>query len=260
MSRNQILLSMTTENQTIMGNYYNKLNTVVVIPARGGSEEIKNKNIRDFAGKPLIAWTIELALAVRNVSRVIVSTDSKEIAEVAIRFGAEAPFIRPGEISLSSTPIEPVLAHAYEWLRDNNSYNADAIVLLFPTNPLRRIAHVEECIDWFYLNKVDSVFTVNESPAHYTPFWTIVKGSNGRIEYYGGKDIRLGYSRRQDFPIKCYAKNDLVFVLKPENLYQLTPSLFGDNNDIIVTKRIYDGDINDIDDWDSTLARFKNIN
>jgi CMP-N-acetylneuraminic acid synthetase len=86
---------------------------VAMIQARGGSRGIPDKNNLDFAGKPLIAWTIEQAHAAKGVTRVIVSTDSQRIAEIARQYGAEVPFLRPAEISAANTPIEPVLAHIW---------------------------------------------------------------------------------------------------------------------------------------------------
>ena len=232
---------------------------VAVIPARGGSRGIPDKNIRDFAGKPLIAWTIEQALAAHGVDRVIVSTDSERIADIARKYGAEVPFFRPDGISTSETPIEPVMLHAFEWLQANEAYRADAMLLLFPTNPLRQVAHIEECVELFSTADVDSVITVNESPAHYTPYWTLVRQDDGRVTYFGGNDIRKGYARRQDFPQTCYAKNDLVFVINPENLKEDPSSLYGERVELHVTERIYDGDINDPEDWELTLHTFRKL-
>ena len=152
---------------------------VAVIPARGGSRGIPDKNIRDFAGKPLIAWTIEQACEAEKVDRVIVSTDSERIADIARDYGAEVPFLRPAEISASDTAIEPVMEHAYESLRQNEGYTADSLVLLFPTNPLRETHHIDNCIELFSSSETDLVITVNESPAHYTPYWTLVRDNNG---------------------------------------------------------------------------------
>jgi len=232
---------------------------VAIIPARGGSSGIPDKNIREFARKPLIAWTIELALATKGISRVIVSTDSERIADISRAYGAEVPFLRPAEIALPDTPIEPVLAHAWDWLRMYENYSADALVLLFPTNPLRKIEHIDECLNLYFSSSVDSVFTVNESPAHYTPYWTLVHDENGCVSYFGGQDIRAGYCRRQDFPKKCYAKNDLVFVINPKNLFQSKASLYGVENRVVVLKRIFDGDINTPEDWNLTLKMFSYI-
>ena len=232
---------------------------VVVIPARGGSRGIQDKNIRDFSGKPLIAWTIEQAHAAKGVTRVIVSTDSQRIAEISRQYGAEVPFLRPADISAANTPIEPVLAHAYEWLRINENDETDALLLLFPTNPLRQSRHIEQCLDLFYSSGADSVLTVNESPAHYTPYWTLVRDGDGVVRYFGGKDIRLGYERRQDFPQQCFAKNDLVFVIRPQNLFGTQPSLYGERAELVVTDRFFDGDINDPEDWELTLRMFQHL-
>jgi len=230
---------------------------VAIIPARGGSLGIQDKNIREFAGKPLIAWTIEQACEAKSVDRVIVSTDSGRIAEIAQSYGAEVPFFRPAEISVSATAIEPVMAHAYEWLKNNEDYEADSLLLLFPTNPLRQIQHIDDCVKQFLSTGADSVITVNESPAHYTPYWTLVKSEDGVVSYFNGQDIRKGYSRRQDFPKQCFAKNDLVFVIRPKNLFEKTPSLYGKQVELYITNRIFDVDINTIEDWDLTLQTFK---
>ena len=230
---------------------------VAIIPALAGSRGIPDKNILEFAGKPLIAWTIEQACKASNIDRVIVSTDSERIADIARNFGAEVPFLRPAEISASDVAIEPVMVHAYEWLRANESYKAGSLILLFPTNPLRAIHHIDECLELFISSKADSVISVHESPAHYTPYWILVRDDNGVVSYFGGKDIRAGYARRQDFPQQCFAKNDLVFVVNPENLFGKFPSLYGERVELYITDRIYDGDINNIEDWDVTLQTFR---
>ncbi|MFH0789760.1 MAG: acylneuraminate cytidylyltransferase family protein [Pseudomonadota bacterium] len=231
--------------------------TIAVIPARGGSKTIPDKNIRMFEGKPLIAWTIECARKAKGVDRVIVSTDSETIANISLTYGAEVPFLRPAGISTAETPIEPVVAHAYEWLRNNLDCLADPLILLFPTNPLRQRSHIEEALALFHQSKADSVIAVNKSPAHYTPYWTLVRGPQGRVSYFSGQDLRTGYNRRQDFPQVCFAKNDLVFVLRPQNLLGNPPSLYGERVELYVTDRIFDGDINTQEDWDLTLLTFR---
>lgn len=233
------------------------IKNVALIPARSGSMGILNKNIKLFHGKPLIAWTIELALKCNSIDRVIVSTDSLEIAELAKRYGAEVPFLRPQNISAANTSIEPVLKHAYEWLDKKESYRAQSLALLFPTNPLRRLSHLKRAINLYYEKKADTVLTVNKSPAHYTPYWTLVKDKNNRVTYFDGSDLRGGYSRRQDFPLECFAKNDLVFIVNPENLYSNPSSIFGDKVEFLETETIYDGDINTAEDWDVAEITFE---
>src|SRR4030067_149898 len=96
--------------------------TLAIIPARGGSKGIPRKNIRNFAGYPLIAWSIAAAKQSASVTRVIVSTDDEEIAAVARQFGAETPFLRPAEFSQDATPDLPVFRHALGWLAGHQNH------------------------------------------------------------------------------------------------------------------------------------------
>src|SRR5215216_3574890 len=98
---------------------------LALIPARGGSKGIPRKNIRHFAGYPLIAWSIAAANQASCVTRIIVSTDDEEIASVARQFGAETPFLRPSELAQDQTTDLPVFEHALEWLKDNENYTPD---------------------------------------------------------------------------------------------------------------------------------------
>jgi N-acylneuraminate cytidylyltransferase len=124
----------------------NSYEILAIIPARGGSKSIPRKNIIDFAGHPLIAYSIAAGLAAESISRVIVSTDDAEIAEISRRFGAETPFIRPDEFSQDSTPDLPVFVHALSWLEKNESYTPDIVVQLRPTSPFRRIQHIDTAV------------------------------------------------------------------------------------------------------------------
>lgn len=119
---------------------------LALIPARGGSKSIPRKNIRPFAGYPLIAYSIAAGLAVGTVQRVIVSTDDVEIAAIARRYGAETPFLRPAEHSGDSTPDLPVFQHALRWLDEQEGYRPEIIVQLRPTSPFRRVAHIDAAV------------------------------------------------------------------------------------------------------------------
>jgi len=120
--------------------------TLALIPARGGSKSIPRKNILDFAGYPLISYSIAAGLAAETVTRVIVSTDDDEIAEISRRSGAETPFLRPAEHSMDQTPDLPVFEHALEWLAENEGYHPDIVVQLRPTSPFRRVRHIDEAV------------------------------------------------------------------------------------------------------------------
>jgi N-acylneuraminate cytidylyltransferase len=119
---------------------------LALIPARGGSKSIPRKNIRSFAGQPLIAYSIAAGLAAKTVSRVIVSTEDEEIAEIARQYGAETPFLRPMELSQDDTPDLPVFQHALTWLDENESYRPEIIVQLRPTSPFRRTRHIDQAV------------------------------------------------------------------------------------------------------------------
>ena len=134
--------------------------TLCIIPARGGSKGIPRKNIRLLAGKPLIAYTIETAKKCPSIHKTIVTTDDAEIAEVASRFGAEVPFLRPKELADDNTPIMPVLRHAISFLEQRGE-QYDTIVLLEPTSPLRSVDDVEQAIQKLADGDVDTVVGVS---------------------------------------------------------------------------------------------------
>ena len=116
---------------------------LALIPARSGSKGIPRKNIRSFAGYPLIAWSIAAGLQAHTVNRVIVSTDDAEIASVAREYGAEAPFLRPPELAQDRTTDLPVFEHALKWLEEIEGYKPDIVIQLRPTSPIRP----KDCVD-----------------------------------------------------------------------------------------------------------------
>src|SRR4051794_14646197 len=120
---------------------------LVVIPARGGSKGIPGKNLRNLGGKPLVAWSIEQALAASAPLRVVISTDSEEIASVARDYGAEVPYLRPAELATDESPTEPTLLHALENTPD--AADIAAVMLLQPTSPLRRSGSIDLALELF---------------------------------------------------------------------------------------------------------------
>jgi len=119
---------------------------LAILPARGGSKGIPRKNIRPFAGYPLIAFGIAAALQAKTVTRVIVSTDDEEIADIARRCGAETPFLRPAELAQDRTADLPVFQHALTWLAENEDYHPEAVVHLHPTSPVRPVGCVDRAV------------------------------------------------------------------------------------------------------------------
>lgn len=138
--------------------------TLALIPARGGSKSIPQKNTRDFGGIPLIAHSIRIALSCPSIERTIVSTDCENTAQIAKNWGAEVPFLRPNEISEDLTPDYPVLLHCLDWLKARENYCPEFIVFLRPTSPKRTVEMVESAISLLRSNpEADSVRTVIES-------------------------------------------------------------------------------------------------
>jgi N-acylneuraminate cytidylyltransferase len=129
-----------------------KPEVLAIIPARGGSKGIPRKNIRNFAGHPLIAFSIAAGLQASTVTRVIVSTDDEEIAAVARRYGADTPFLRPAEFAQDQTLDLPVFQHALDWLRANENYCPDVVVQLRPTSPIRPLGLVDEAVNLLLAN------------------------------------------------------------------------------------------------------------
>jgi N-acylneuraminate cytidylyltransferase len=119
---------------------------LALIPARGGSKELPRKNVLPLAGKPLIAHTVGHALAASTVTRTVVSTDDDEIAEAALRAGAEVPFRRPAELARDDSPDVDAFRHALTWLAEAEAYEPDAVVHLRPTHPVRRVELVDQAV------------------------------------------------------------------------------------------------------------------
>ena len=142
----------------------NDVKVLAIIPARGGSKRILNKNIRDFCGKPLIAYTIEQAKAHPKITRVIVDTDSLEIASVAKKYGAEVPFLRPAYLASDKASVNDAMLHILSRLNKEERYEPDSIVLLQTTSPLREISDIDACFEMMEKTKAATVLTV--APTH----------------------------------------------------------------------------------------------
>ncbi len=173
------------------------LDIVAMIFARGGSKGLPGKNVKPFLGKPLIGWAIEHALAVSRVRRVIVSTDSHEIAEVALQYKAEVPFIRPAELALDESPEWSAWRHALEFIKQEEKRLPDAMLSVPTTAPLRLVADLEHCLDEFEKQDSDIIITVSES--HRNPYFNMVTmNSDGTVKLAvnNGRPVK----RRQDAP------------------------------------------------------------
>ena len=119
------------------------MNIVAIIPARRGSQRIHHKNIKPFAGKPIIAYSIQAAQKSKLFDKIIVSTDSKQIAEIASKYGAEVPFLRPAELSNDYIATAPVIVHAIDWLQQNN-FTIEFFCCIYATAPFIEIKYLKQ--------------------------------------------------------------------------------------------------------------------
>ncbi|CAN1534725.1 NeuA CMP-N-acetylneuraminic acid synthetase [Methylophilaceae bacterium] len=188
------------------------LKVVAIIFARGGSKGLPGKNIRPFNGKPLIAWAIESALAVNRVQRVIVSTDSEDIAEVARKNGAEVPFMRPAELAGDDSPEWLAWRHALNYLRESTGALPEVMVSMPTTAPLRLPIDIENCLDEYEKGDADMVITVTD--AHRNPYFNIVKSNtDGSVGLVNPSQSTI--ARRQDAPV-VYDMATVCYVANPD--------------------------------------------
>lgn len=185
---------------------YKNNKVLCVIPARGGSKGLPGKNIKNLLGKPLIAYTIEQARQSQYIDRIIVSTESDEIARISKEFGAEIPFIRPIDLSGDNVGTIDVLLHAIYWLEVNDNYLFDILVVLHVTAPLRNVTDIDNSIKLLVDENADNVFSVTES--HRNPYFNM-------IEVNGDGKVSLAkegnYTTRQSTP-KVYDMNASIYV------------------------------------------------
>lgn len=217
---------------------------VAVIPARGGSKGIAGKNIIPLGGRPLISHTIAAARQCPRIGRVLVSTDSAEIASVARQWHAEVPFLRPPELAADNTPMLPVLQHVLD-----NVQVSRAMVLLQPTSPLRTARNIQEAIALFEASEADSVVSVVAVPHQFNPFSVMRVEDGVLIPFIRSQDTTL--VDRQCKPL-CYARNGpAILVVRPDVLR--AGSLYGRRNIGYVMPAFESVDIDDPDDLE--LAR-----
>jgi len=221
---------------------------LALIPARGGSKSIPRKNLLMVGGKPLIAHSIEQALASRRITRTIVSTDDAEIADVARQYGADVPFMRPSDLAQDLSPDIDVFRHALGWLRDREGYHCDLVVHLRPTGPVREAALIERAVQLMLATpEADALRSVGT--AEQTPYkmWRI-EGSYLRplIELAGYPEAHS--MPRQKLPT-AYWQNGYVDIVRPRTILELE-SMTGK----VVLPFVVEGRIHELDYVDQIPA------
>jgi len=187
---------------------------LALIPARGGSKGLPNKNVLPCAGLPLIGWTIAAARAVDLIDEVVVSTDSEEIAVIARNAGASVPFVRPQKLAADNSSMMDVVEHAWKSLRTPSGAPYDFIVLLQPTSPLRSAAHIREAVELYFAKRrfpISTLAAVCKVSQKYG--WLLRQsGPAGNLRFCF--DVEGRNPRRQNIEDDLFLPNGAIFIVK----------------------------------------------
>jgi len=230
----------------------NKVNVLAIIPARAGSKRIPGKNKKNFLGKPLIAYTIEQALKCPIIDRVIVDTDSPEIAEIAKRYGAEVPFLRPAKFANDKARVVDSIIHLLGRLKKEQGYEPTHIMVLQTTSPLRELKDIEDC--WNLMKKSDATTVLTVCPTH------------PRLYYMDKKNniILANGSEKQSTNMQAwrpaYILNGcFVYIVKTRALFK-EKSIITKNTKAVVCDRWRSVDLDEPGDWALVELLYRNKN
>jgi len=229
---------------------------LALVPARGGSKGIPRKNIRDFAGYPLLSWSIAAGLVSELVTRVIVSTDDDEIVSVAREYGGEAPFLRPAELAQDNTTDLPVFEHALAWLQEHEGYQPDVVVQLRPTSPIRPRRLVDDAIRILLAHpNADCVRGVVPAGQNPHKMWRLPDGENGAMKnLLDVEGIPEPYNApRQSLP-PVYWQTGHIDAIRTKCILE-KKSLTGDIIYPLLIDPRYTVDIDNLGDW----ARYEHL-
>jgi CMP-N-acetylneuraminic acid synthetase len=221
---------------------------LALIPARGGSKGIPHKNIRPFAGHPLIAFSIAAALQSERVTRVIVSTDDDEIAKISRSYGAETPFMRPAELAADRTVDLPVFQHALTWLGEHENYHPEVILHLHPTSPVRPRGCLDRGIQLMMDHPdAECVRSVLEPPQSPYKMWRIDDQSGRMIPLLTVPGISEPYNiPRQSLP-KAYVQTGHMNAIRPGTIQK--GSMTGQVILPYIIDAQYEVDLDTLEDW-----------
>lgn len=223
---------------------------LAVIPARGGSKGIPRKNIREFVGAPLIAYSIAAGVQAETVTRVILSTDDEEIAAVARQWGAETPFLRPAELAQDLTTDLPVFEHALQWLAEHEDYHPAVVVQLRPTSPIRPVGLVDKAVRLLLDHpEADSVRGIVPSGQNPHKMWKIDTQTGQMIPLLQVAGIAEPYNApRQQLP-PVYWQTGHIDAIRPAAI-QEKHSMSGDVILPVMVDPRYTVDLDNLRDWE----------
>lgn len=218
---------------------------IALIPARGGSKGIPRKNIKKLGDLPLIAYTIKAALGSRYIDKVVVSTDDKEIAEIAKGYGAEVPFIRPSKLAEDHSKAQDVYLHAVELMRDDYGNDIEKFVVLLPTVPFRTEGHIDSAIEIFNKSNAETLISIKKMEIPVT--WLLKTDESGRIKN-AGFDAENASGNRQENK-SYYVPNGAIYILDYE-LLKTQGTYYSDNTVGFLMSENDSIDIDTIDDFE----------
>jgi len=225
---------------------------LAIVPARGGSKSIPHKNIRPFCGHPLLAFSIAAGLQSQSAGRVLVSTDDAEIAEIALRYGAEVPFLRPASLAADDTPDLPVFEHALAWLAAEEGYRPELVLQLRPTSPVRPPDCVDAAVQILLEHpEADSVRGVVPSAQNPYKMWRIL--DDGRMQPLLHDAFREAFNMpRQALP-PTYWQTGHIDAIRSATILEKR-SMTGETVLPLVLDPRYSVDIDTLRDWERAEA------
>lgn len=216
---------------------------LAIIPARAGSKRIKNKNIKNFGGKPLIEWTIDVAKINEQFCDILVSTNSEQVIEISRKKGVLAPWLRPEKLSDDMASSIDVVLHALNWY-ESNIQKVDAVMLLQPTSPFRTSKNINSAIELFEQNSMlGSLVSVSPSKSH--PLWSCRLKNGFLVPYIS--DAKTVH-RSQDLP-ESFVLNGSIYLCNPEYLRKNKVFFGPDTIPLIINSPKEGIDIDDEFDW-----------
>ena len=235
------------------------MNILCIIPARSGSKSIKHKNIKLFNGLPLLVWSIkqaqELITKYKYNIKIIVSTDSKEYADISKKYGAEVPFLRPDNISQDHSIDIEFITYTINKLYEKEKYKSDIILQLRPTQPCRKVQDINNCLQLFIKNrhKYDSLRTV--VPFKKSPFKMYIINNNNQLTplFKEVNNIKEPYNNCRQFLPNTYLHNGYIDILNTSIIKNNTIS--GYNILPYIMKETDTIDIDTIEDWNNALNK-----
>jgi CMP-N-acetylneuraminic acid synthetase len=230
-----------------------------LIGARGGSERLPGKNIKNFFGKPLIVWTIEAAKKSGIFERIIVVTDSTDIAAIAKHSGAEVPFMEPAELA-TNLSYHDALRYTLQKLADDEKYVPENFILLEPSAVGRTVSHIREVAELLTTRTdFDSIVGISEVPGHFSYSKQLVIASNGIVGRVGDNaPLKNLIHRNQEVP-KSYVINSAIYGFRRKNLFEGDKSLWGESTYGYVMDGSKLADIDTIEDWVMAEAKMKHF-